>query len=123
MADDGVTNEDLYAELRDWRRELNGRVGTLEAWRMGVDTQLERQGTEIVRKASATLQAMVADAMKSGMEELFIELMTRQRQREREERREDFREFFGSLHKSTVWVMPVLQVALLILGLYAFFWR
>ncbi len=106
--------------------ELDKKIAALDGvfvTRHEFESRMERHATEVLRAVSANMQAMVKDAMKSGMEELFTTLFNEAQERQRAERREDFKQMFGNMHKSVVWVQPILLTLLAVLSLYAFWFR
>jgi hypothetical protein len=114
----------------------NGRVTTLEEWQaehqpksvetrallqsqsemiLAFEKKLDRLSVEVIRSVSATLQAMVHDAIDSVLKEdfrtMFREEAERDRLERRTERREDMKSFLTKTQKVALYVVPFLMIA------------
>jgi hypothetical protein len=106
--------ERMEAILNDVKTEAeitNGRVTVLETyvakhepWSQdgrkiiaGLDAKLDRLSIDVISRVSATLQAMVHDALNSAMREDFATLYREEAESDRLERRKERREDMKSL--------------------------
>jgi ABC-type phosphate transport system auxiliary subunit len=135
------SNADLFREIREWRRELNGRVDKLEDWRLQHSTWSDNQVASINSRFDRQMQ-MTRDALDSWLRDTFTSLyekalanssearlaeletmLTTIETKKRKERKEDISDAFRGSQFVIKYVLTALQLVATAAVVYAFFVR
>lgn len=130
------------ADIKALLQKQHGRLAVVEDWKVShqqwadaqsleISRRIERLKYDVLREITPLIQKIFEDAVISKLGEDFEDRLDRKfkasfekmREEQSAERRKELKEMFGTIHKSTVWIQPLLQVATLLIGLYLFFGR
>lgn len=108
-----VTNNQISAQIEDWRQQLNGRVGRLEQRADANDARWTAENMALLM--TNALGALIADPANDAT-------INALRLRIRREQRDAWRDGISRWRSAVLWLSPVFQFVILLTAVLAIVW-